>query len=706
MGRSPKWEGFASKGEGGLAGYGPTIGRSPVALLGQNAKIMAVFVLHLLHRYFLLLMRSPNQLEVAEYLCWLSAVIGTLVAAVSSRIVFAGVPLSLSLLLNLINRRRLEVMLDHRAMTAVMQLQDQVAQEFELLYSSLPESGKGSSTSSRGISPHPLNLSAGVSDQTSPGVTEQLHQLQGQYDRLQMTLAETIDYLNHSPVPQRLDGLESRLTQLSRELSQLRQQWQTTIPIEVPIQVSQGSTDESQTTVDSSRPHQEGSPGSASTVNLPFATARDTSPRETLPSPTPPPVPTFSIERRTKKRDERQAPSLPLQTGGPSPGMPRTVIPSAAAGDSAPSPTISPKIHRPEREEKEEGDGVPGPMVEVGLPEFRSQAESEGLPQQVWDCVFTLEQCQDWVSDLLITPDGELLIAASFDKTIQVWHLKTGELLGALMEHESPVCSLALSPDGSLLASGSWDKTVKLWDLQGLCEFRPTAKKPWDGALFLGDTLVDETETAGSVRSLSMSPDSRFVASGWFEGDVQVWQVRVSPKRRRISTTLCDRAQVSQGRVEAVCFTADGTGLLTAGADGSIVVWSFETETGRFHRDRQLTDMPVPVNAIALAAEGTLLVSGSRDRTLAVWDLATGELQGVLAGHAGSVTTLAVCPDGDTVVSGSSDGTVKLWSLSQQGAIASFCDGGDAVMAVAVSPDGRAIVSGTADGTVKVWRRG
>ncbi|MFP4652598.1 MAG: hypothetical protein ACLFM4_09275 [Phormidium sp.] len=673
---------------------------------------------YLLPRSFLLLMRSPNQLEVAEYLCWLSAVIGTLVAAVSSRIVFAGVPLSLSLLLNLINRRRLEVMLNHRAMTAVMQLQDQVGQEFDLLYGSMAESRRGSSASSRGGSPQPLDLSARPTDARLQEVSQQYHQLQEHYDRLHVTLAETIDYLNHSPVPQRLDGLETRLTQLSRELDQLRQQWQTTIPIEVPIQVSQGSetskSETSQTTVETSQARPERSRGSASPVNLPFPTHRDTPGRERVPSPTPAPVPTFSIEGRTGKRDRVEAPSLPLQHGVSPPGPSGTTIPSSAAGssvrdsarDAVPSPTISPKIHRPERDKTEETATDVASGREVGLPQFQSGSGSEGLPQQVWDCLFTLDQCQDWVSDLLITPDGELLIAASFDKTIQVWHLKTGELLGALMDHESPVCSLALSPDGSLLASGSWDKTVKLWDLQGLREFRPTAKKPWDGMLFLGETLVDETETAGSVRSLSMSADSRFVASGWFEGDVQVWQVRVSPKRRRISATLCDRAEVGQGRVEAVCFTPDGRGMVTAGADGSIVVWSFERETGRFHRDRQLTQLAVPVNAIALAAEGTLLVSGSRDRTLAVWDLATGELLGVLEGHAGSVTTLAVCPDGDTVVSGSSDGTVKLWSLSQQGAIASFCDGSDAVMAVAVSPDGQAIVSGTADGTVKVWRRG
>ena len=651
-------------------------------------------------------MRSPNQLEVAEYLCWVSAVIGTLVAAVSSRIVFAGVPLSLSLLLNLINRRRLEVMLSQQAMTAIIQLQDQVAQEFDVLYRQQLEANP-TSPGSRPPSPQPLDVAASARGE-SPGMAQQLQQLQGRYDQLHRTLADTIDYLNHSPVPQRLDGLEHRLTQVSRELSQLRQQWQTTIPIEVPIQVQEMPLPEevglgeetAETGVDVSG--QTRKPGTSS-LDLPFPTPRETPTAAVSERVTPTPVPMFSIERRSEKRDRSMAPSLPLEKGvTPPPTKPR---PEPVRERSQ---TISHKINRPQVavETASEGEVEPPAVTEVGLPDFQPPAAAPGLPQQVWHCLFTLEDCQDWISDLLITPDGELLIAASFDKTIPVWYLKTGELIGVLTEHESPVCSLTLSQDGSLLASGSWDKTVKLWDIQGLRQFRPTAKKPWDGSLFLGDTLTDETEEAGSVRSLSMSPDGRFIVSSWFEAYLQVWQVRLSPKRRRMTTTLCDRAVVDQGRVEAVRFTPDGTGLVSAGADGSIVVWSFDGETGQFQRDRLLTEMSVPVNAIAFAAGGTRLVSGSRDHKLRVWDLATGELQGVFEGHRGSVTTLRVCPDGDTVVSGSSDGTVKLWSLEQQGAIASFCDGGDAVMAVAVSPDGGAIVSGTADGTVKVWRRG
>ena len=66
------------------------------------------------------------------------------------------------------------------------------------------------------------------------------------------------------------------------------------------------------------------------------------------------------------------------------------------------------------------------------------------------------------VSALLFSSDGQYLVSASWDKTIKIWQVETGEELYALTGHTDSITSIALV-DG-LLASASKDKTVKLWD--------------------------------------------------------------------------------------------------------------------------------------------------------------------------------------------------------------------------------------------------
>ena len=66
---------------------------------------------------------------------------------------------------------------------------------------------------------------------------------------------------------------------------------------------------------------------------------------------------------------------------------------------------------------------------------------------------------------LSFSPDGATLASGSYDTTIRIWDVETGEELKTLSGHTDWVNSLAFSPDGKTLASGGWDHTVRLWDL-------------------------------------------------------------------------------------------------------------------------------------------------------------------------------------------------------------------------------------------------
>ena len=75
----------------------------------------------------------------------------------------------------------------------------------------------------------------------------------------------------------------------------------------------------------------------------------------------------------------------------------------------------------------------------------------------------TLSGHAGMVNSVIFSPQGSTLITGSSDKTIKLWHVATGKLLGTLSGHLGAVNAVAISSDGKTIVSGSWDKTIKIW---------------------------------------------------------------------------------------------------------------------------------------------------------------------------------------------------------------------------------------------------
>ena len=97
------------------------------------------------------------------------------------------------------------------------------------------------------------------------------------------------------------------------------------------------------------------------------------------------------------------------------------------------------------------------------------------------------------ISSLAVAKDGKRLVSASWDRTLRVWDLATGQAIAYLVGQN--IKSIAFTPDGHA-ALGTDGDDLRLWDLQA------------------GQTIQIFGRQHGVVTSLALSPDGRTALSG------------------------------------------------------------------------------------------------------------------------------------------------------------------------------------------------
>lgn len=275
---------------------------------------------------------------------------------------------------------------------------------------------------------------------------------------------------------------------------------------------------------------------------------------------------------------------------------------------------------------------------------------------------------------LAVSPDGKTLASGSNDKTIKLWSLISGELLGTLTGHLDWVSSVTFTSDGQTLVSGSYDNKINIWD--------------WQSRKRL-NTLTGHLH---HVQKIAFIPNMSTLASSSDDGTIKVWGMQSGK-------ALFDLTDHS-GPYYGLAVNPAGE-ILACGGDMTIKLWHLP----RRELLHNLTGHADRIVSLAITPDGKTLVSGSHDHTIKVWSLDSGKLLHNLTEHARKVISVAISPDGQTLVSGSYDQTMMIWNLQSGKLLQTIRGHTRYVDAVAISPDGQTFVSGSHDNTIKVWRK-
>ncbi|XP_034718930.1 apoptotic protease-activating factor 1 isoform X1 [Etheostoma cragini] len=154
-------------------------------------------------------------------------------------------------------------------------------------------------------------------------------------------------------------------------------------------------------------------------------------------------------------------------------------------------------------------------------------------------------------------PVDTRLLSWSFDGTVKMWDIESGEKLQDIQAHREAILSCHVSPDGCLFATTSADKTVKLWQ----CE-------SWQYV----HTLNGHQDC---VRSCRFSWDSRWLATGDDNGEIRLWSVKDCSLLRICSRDGKDGMDsLHGGWVTDLHFSPDNSLLVSTG--GYIKWWDVE----------------------------------------------------------------------------------------------------------------------------------
>jgi len=242
-----------------------------------------------------------------------------------------------------------------------------------------------------------------------------------------------------------------------------------------------------------------------------------------------------------------------------------------------------------------------------------------------------------FVSDVVMSSDGQFALSCSWDSTLRLWDLNQAKSTRTFRGHDKDVLSVAFSADNRQIVSGSRDKTIKLWNTLGQCKY----------------TIKDEChdEWVSCVRFSPNTQNPIIVSCGW-DKKIKVWNLT----NCRLKTNHMGHT----GYMNTVTVSPDGSLCASGGKDGCAMLWDLNDGKHLYTLDGQ--DI---INSLVFSPNRYWLCAAA-GKNVTIWDLESKSVVSTLSlaeeKHA-TCLSLAWSADGATLFAGYSDNQIRVWGV-------------------------------------------